>query len=531
VTERAAGSAPDRRGTRDVRVAGALLGVGVALTPVLAAEPTVGLVLTGGALLVLLAALWPVGTVAGYIAINPLIAGLDRGALVPNLRLNEVLLVPILGGLALVVFGRSSRSAWTASRHLHRLDGAVVAIALTGSVSTLLWMYARGRDTTTEDLLYALALWKLVVLYVVVRLVLCDVHAVRWALGAIMVSAGLIGSIGVLQALGVGAVIDGLAAFVPAGEGGYELGGNRATSTLGNPIAYGDLMLYAGISAAALALRFPSRARLLWPAAAALALFALASGQASIMLGLVIAGIAFAMATGTVRKVALIGIVFFAGAFAALQPVLARRLASADPSTGLPMSWTGRYGRLENLRRFFWPEIQVDYNWLFGVRTAGRVPGQEFWREWVYIESGYLWALWTGGLVMLVAVLTLLAVTARTGRRLTSSGEPTAGAMGTTLITVAWMLAALLVVDPHLTFRGCGEVLFVLLALGANLEVRGLRDGPLRSAMGQDRGPDGAVPMARIVHAEQAVQPERGTRAEEPVHAEDAVHRGQGPAG
>ncbi len=499
MAERAAGLASGRWRTTDLLVAATLLAVGVLLTPVLAEAPTVGLVLCGGALLALLAALWPVEAVVGYIALAPLLAGLERGTVVPNLRLNEVLLLPVLAGLALVVLRRSARWAWTMSRYLHPLDGAVVAVAVTGSVSTLLWMYARSRAITTDDLLYALPLWKLVVLYTVVRLILRDARAVRCTLGAIMLSAGLIGAIGVLQALGVGTVIDTLAALIPPGEGGYSLSENRATSTLGNPIAYGDLMLYAGIGAAALALRLPARAPLLWPAAGALALCALASGQASIVVGLVAAGIAFAMTTRTISKVAVAGTVFLAVAVAALQPVLAARLTSADPSTGLPTSWTGRYGRLENLRQYFWPEITADYNWLFGVRTAGRVPGRESWRQWVYIESGYGWALWTGGLLLVVAVLALLAVAARTGSRIASSDEPTVGAMGITLATVAWMLGALLVFDPHLTFRGGGDVLFVLLALGANLEV-GRRPGRARQ---QREG--------REHHPEQAVHPGHGS--------------------
>jgi 4-amino-4-deoxy-L-arabinose transferase-like glycosyltransferase len=121
-----------------------------------------------------------------------------------------------------------------------------------------------------------------------------------------------------------------------------------------------------------------------------------------------------------------------------------------------------------------------DLNWVFGVRTAGRVEGREAWRQWVYIESGYVWMLWTGGVVLLVGVVVLLILIARTGRRLSSSVEPTTGALGTTLITVAWMLAGLLVFDPHLTFRGAGDVLFILLALGANLDRRASRPDAVR---------------------------------------------------
>lgn len=468
-----------RRGCRgDLLVAGGLLVLALLLTPVLAAEPVLGLVLCCGAVLVLATTLWPVGALVGYIGLAPLLAGLDRGVIVPNLRLNELLLLPVLAGLALAVLISWLREGRPAPHRLHRLDVAVVAVALTASVTTLLWMYARGLAPTSDDLFYALVPWKLVVIYAAVRLVLRDLRSTRQALTAIVLTAGLIGVIGVLQAMGTGPVIDVLGTVLPPGEGGYSLSGNRATSTLGNPIAYGDLMLYAATIAAALAVSLPDRAPLLWTAAAALAMSALASGQASILVGLVAAGTAFAVTTGTVRRLATAGAVLGAVALVVLEPVLRARLSSADPETGLPSSWTGRYGRLENLRQYVWPEVTADFNWLFGVRTAGRVPGRENWREWVYIESGYAWSLWTGGLLLLVAVLVLLGAAARTGRRLRSSADPVGRAMGATLVTVVWMLAVLMVFDPHLTFRGAGEVLFVLLALGANRELDAVEEGP-----------------------------------------------------
>jgi hypothetical protein len=151
--------------------------------------------------------------------------------------------------------------------------------------------------------------------------------------------------------------------------------------------------------------------------------------------------------------------------------VLAARFRYVDPATSLPISWVGPYGRLTNLEHYFWPKIAADYNWLFGVQTAGRAPGLEFWRPWVYIESGYTWALWTGGLPLLLAVIALVALAVRTGIRLVRSSRPAAGAMGIAVTTLACSLAVLMFFDPHLTFRGGGEIVFVLLALAANLDV------------------------------------------------------------
>ncbi len=498
MAEPSAGRPAGRVGAADVLIGAAFLTAGALVVPALAAAPTLGAVLAGGGLLVALTALWPVGAVCAYLALDPLLVGLERGHVVPNLRLNELLLIPVLAGLAPVVLGRWRRSDWRVTG-VHRLDVVVVALAFCSSVSTLLWMFARGRVIDTEDLLYALTLWKLAVIYALVRLILRDLRAVRWVLGAIVASAGVVGLIGLLEVLGVGIVTESLGALLAPGEGN-QAGSSRAASTLGNPIAYGDVVLYGAVIAAALASRLPGRGGLLWLVAGALSVCALASGQVSIVLGLLTAGIVFALATRTVGRATLAAVGVLAAALPALQPVLAARLSYTDARTGLPPSWVGPHGRLENLRHYFWPKIGADFNWLFGVRTAGRVPGEEYWRPWVWIESGYTWALWTGGLPLLVAVLTLLVVTARMGRRLATAADPVIGAMGTTLTTVAWTLAVLLIFDPHLTYRGAGDFLFVLLALGATLDLRA------RPGASRDEHP---VEQHRAEHAADGAAPAR----------------------
>jgi hypothetical protein len=469
----------------DVQLTAVFVVTALVLTPLLARSPDVGLALVVVLLLTLVAVLRPVPTLIAYVAVTPLVVGLARGGLVASLRLNEILLVPVVAGLTLVTAHRWQRSGWRRPDGFHRLDAVVLVLAFTSSVTTLLWMYARSRDVQLDDILYALALWKLAAVYTLVRLFIRDARALRTLLVSVLATTLLVGAIGALQALGVGPAIDLLAALVPPEDGGYDLGINRATSTLGNPIAYGDLLLYALVLAAALALQNGRRSRPMWLVAAALAFFALASGQASTALGLVTAAVAFAVTTGTARRVALAGIGLATVAAVALQPVLAARTGATDQDTGLPVSWTGRYGRLDNLQQYFWPEIGTDLNWLFGVRTSSRVPGVESWREWVYIESGYTWALWNGGLPLLAAVLTLVVVAIRTGRRLTATSRGVPRAVGITLAVVPWALAVLMFLDPHLTLRGGADLLFVVLALGATLD--SARDerppvSPLRAA-------------------------------------------------
>jgi hypothetical protein len=209
---------------------------------------------------------------------------------------------------------------------------------------------------------------------------------------------------------------------------------------------------------------------LLTAAAAFLLLCALASGQISVLVGVVVAATACTVATRMVSRSVLVGAAVGIVALPLLRPVVEARLGSTDPRTGLPVSWTGRYGRLENLQTYFWPDIGSDWNWLLGVRPAARMPGAEAWRDWVYIESGYTWLLWGGGLPLLITASALMAAAVGTGRRLRTAAEPVAGAVGVTLFSAAVALAVLMVFDPHLTLRGGAELLFVLLALAAGCD-------------------------------------------------------------
>jgi hypothetical protein len=409
---------------------------------------------------------------------------------VPLVRLNEALLLALVCGVLALPLLRWVRSGRGLPRPQHVLDVLVPLLAAAGSVTPLLWMYARARDISVDDVLYAATLWKLALIYAVVRVVIRNARTARTVLLGAVAGALLVGAVGLLQAVGVGPVIDVLTVLTPPADDGYSIDGSRATSTLGNPIAFGDVMIFSALIAAALALRARENRALLTAAAAFLLLCALASGQISVLIGVVVAATAFTVATRMVSRSVLVGAAVGIVALPLLQPVVAARLGSTDPRTGLPVSWTGRYGRLENLQTYFWPDIGSDWNWLLGVRPAARMPGAEPWRDWVYIESGYTWLLWGGGLPLLAMALALLAAAVGTGRRLRTAAEPVPAAIGITLFSAAVALAVLMVFDPHLTLRGGAELLFVLLALAAG------SDRPAARAPADDAG--SPLPAERV---------------------------------
>jgi hypothetical protein len=143
-------------------------------------------------------------------------------------------------------------------------------------------------------------------------------------------------------------------------------------------------------------------------------------------------------------------------------PVVAGRLAGFESRFGLPSSWIGR---LQNLERHVWPELASSLNWLFGVRPAARIPAPEAWREWVFIESGHLWLLWTGGVPLLLAFLLLMGTATRDLWRIGRSDSGPVGVAAIAGFAASAAIFVLMALDPHLTVRGAADLYFPLLAL------------------------------------------------------------------
>jgi hypothetical protein len=143
--------------------------------------------------------------------------------------------------------------------------------------------------------------------------------------------------------------------------------------------------------------------------------------------------------------------------------VIERRLQGFGTVSGWPESWIGRYN---NLRGYFWPELTADNNFLLGVRPNSRVPGsRDAGIDWVWIESGYMWLLWGGGLPLLLAYLAFTVVVfARTWRSARDDGS-VYGAVATAVFSGMCVFTVLMLLDPHITYRGAADTFFALLAI------------------------------------------------------------------
>lgn len=428
--------------------------------PVVLLVPTVAAALVVGSALVVLVAVRPVVGAYLLLALTPLIAGMDRGAVLPVLRPSEA-----IAGVAIA--GLLARGAFEVARgaplrvRATSVDWALLAFAFAGSVIPLLWVVARGKTVSPDDLLYALQLWKYVAVYLIVRVSVRSEAQVRRCLVISIAVACVVGVLAMLQSLGVLGVQALLEALYTPGDETVGVEGLRGTSTLGSSLAVADVMVYTLAIIGAWAVRPGSpRGRLL--AAGALCLLgALGAAQFSGYIALAVAVLALGLVTGRAWQFLTWSLLALPFAAAAMWPVIGERLSGFDSNAGLPSSWVGRW---ENLTTFFWPRLG-DFNWLLGVQPSARIAAPESWRDWIWIESGHTWLLWSGGVPFLVAFFVFVWCAMRLAGRASAEREDAVGIAAAAAFTALCVLSVTMVLDPHVTLRGSADLLFGLIAL------------------------------------------------------------------
>jgi len=148
-------------------------------------------------------------------------------------------------------------------------------------------------------------------------------------------------------------------------------------------------------------------------------------------------------------------------------PVVAQRLAGFSGPQGLPPSWLGRY---DNLVHFFLPMLG-NFRWVLGVRPDSVIPAPETWRDVIYLESGYLWFFWVGGIPLFLGFLWFARATFRHTKMVIARRDDDIEIAAVAARAALWSLMFLSIIDMHLTLRGGGDLFFILLGLSANLNV------------------------------------------------------------
>jgi hypothetical protein len=404
---------------------------------------------------------WPALGAFLIIGFTPLTAGINRGSAFPLLRPNEAIVLIV--GVVLVARGiLRLRSGQLPRLRVGAVEASIVLLAVCTSVLPLVWMAVRQEQITSDDLLYSLVLWKFLGLYAVIRMSVTTDRQILCALWISVAAACIVAVVAIVQSLGLFGVPKFLSTFF-APFGYTNAFQARGSATLGLPAATADLMVYNLAIVGGMWSRTHRHRLLLTGSAGLLVLGALSAGEFSGVIGLVVGIVCIAVVTNSAR---LLKVLVPAGVMGSVLvwPVLAVRLGGFESVSGLPVSWTER---VQNLQNYFWPQLFSNWNWVLGVRPAARVAVATQGTGYVWIESGYTWLLWGGGIPLFAAFVFFVVVTAKRGWRTARGSAGAAGIAGTALFVAVIVTAVLMVFDPHLTYRGSGDAMFILAAFAA----------------------------------------------------------------
>jgi hypothetical protein len=294
-----------------------------------------------------------------------------------------------------------------------------------------------------------------------VRSVVTTSQQVMRCLWLSMWSGAIVCGVAILQSLKLFGVPKLLAAYYAPLTVTSSLSIGRGSSLLGLPAAVADLAILNLAIAVGLLVRGHRRRLLLAGLAVLFVLGVVAAAEFATVFGLLVAVAVMVALTKSGRILRYAGpVALLAGVV--LWPVISHRLSGFQ--TGgfqLPPSWVVR---LQHLESYFWPVLFSDYNWILGVQPDARVFVPTTQYDYVWIESGYTWLLWGGGIPLLASYIGFVWAVMRKGFSYARRADA-AGVVGFALAVAVTAQAFTMIFDPHLTFRGSGDAFFLTLAL------------------------------------------------------------------
>lgn len=433
-------------------------------------------------LVILVLVTWRLPHFAGYIMIaaSPWVVGFGRDQVLPLLRVNEALLAVILAVLAVRWLLYSRRIVL----RLRSIDYAMLAVAVFGFFLPLIAQFVRLKPLGADDVFYAAVFLRLALLYMVVRLTIRDQHQVRTAMALSLVSATALGILGTMDSLNLGDTAQRLNRFFP--NDGFIVDDGRGASTVGNPIGFGVYMAINAMIAISLYLSGERPQKVVAGAAVVCCIGVAGSGQIGPVLSFGVGLLALALVTKSFQRMVKLSIPFVLVVAILLAPLAQRRIEGfggpevdsrkREAIANSPVSEQGRQlfeanpgsswdVRLYNLETFFIPEFADASNVFWGVTPQARVASPREGEEFIWIESGHLWLLWSGGIPLFLTWFGLLITGMVVGRRVLRGRAGPIGAAGAATFATMWIVNTAMIMDPHMTLRGTADILYPLLAL------------------------------------------------------------------
>lgn len=398
----------------------------------------------------------------------PLTGSLIRLPQTANLRPNELLLMLLFALLLLRLLALQlplPRFAW--------FDAAALALILGGTLIPLLTLYGRGQALDSSILLVALGPIKNYLLFLTLRLALSQVDQIRRTLAVIVLTSGIVSLIGIAQALQVSVIVHFLTSYYPTAQVLENAQTTlRITSVIGG---WNDFAAYLCfvlvISIAAASARVSILPRLLFNGIVALDLVALLiTGSFASIFGLVaglgILGLLFRKGTQMLRQLALIGGSMLAAALV-FAPLFATRLHDQFGGGNQGIIAQSLVYRFYLWQAYFLPAIARQPLLGVGLVIPASIP-------WPTTDSGYLYLLFSGGVIYLLCYACFTWCCVRGTRHILKSARPgtatptgpdtVAAALAAGGLALVLILLGMNVSEAYFTYTAAASVLWMALA-------------------------------------------------------------------
>ncbi len=425
---------------------------------------------------------WNHPPVAAYamVAVGPVVVGFGRGQVLPILRPNEALLFGLCAILGVRWLLYSRRIVFK----MNRLDLTIAAVVLFGFVVPILLQLGRLRPLSTDDIFYSLVFVRIGMLYGLVRHTITTPGQVRTAIGFSLLAATFLGILGIMDSTNIFDTAEKLNPYFP--NDNFLTDDGRGAASIGNPIGFGVYQAINALLAAAMLLGGERPRRLLAIPAIICTVGVFGSGQIGPVLAFCVGIASLALVTRSGRQILRWSLPIMLAASIVAVPLAMRRIdglggreissakretiATTDGMEGGRLLFDADPGsswevRLYNLEKFFLPSFQDQENIWLGVSPQARVPSPRVGESFIWIESGHLWLLWTGGVPLFITWFALIGVGLVTSRKVMRTRAGPVGIAAAACFAMLMTVNVAQTFDPHMTLRGTADILYPLLAL------------------------------------------------------------------